>query len=334
MVASEALVTVVVPTYRRQDMLLAALESALSQTYAEVEIVVSVDGDDEETAQLVGRLDDPRVRSLWDGRRRGEASNTVRGIESGRGAFFAILHDDDEWLPTMLEELVGPLRADPSIAVSFADHYVMDVEGAVDVEATEANSRSWQRADLPEGKHQPFYRQALIDKTIPSVMTAVYRRSEVDVKDVPAGLPANFDYWLSWLAVKGGGGVHYTPRRLSRYRVHDGSGTAKAQAAWAEAHVMIYERLTAEAELADLLPLLRQRLAESRRRAALYRRATGRPGAVPLAATSFRDHPSAKAASVLLLCLGPARLVNALMDSRRRLAASRRRSLPDVRVGT
>jgi glycosyltransferase involved in cell wall biosynthesis len=300
MVASEALVTVVVPTYRRQDMLLAALESALSQTYAEVEIVVSVDGDDEETAQLVGRLDDPRVRSLWDGRRRGEASNTVRGIESGRGAFFAILHDDDEWLPTMLEELVGPLRADPSIAVSFADHYVMDVEGAVDVEATEANSRSWQRADLPEGKHQPFYRQALIDKTIPSVMTAVYRRSEVDVKDVPAGLPANFDYWLSWLAVKGGGGVHYTPRRLSRDRVHDGSGTAKAQAAWA----------------------------------ALDRRATGRPGAVPLAATSFRDHPSAKAASVLLLCLGPARLVNALMDSRRRLAASRRRSLPDVRVGT
>ncbi|WP_432573576.1 glycosyltransferase family 2 protein [Kineococcus sp. SYSU DK005] len=296
----------VVPTHRRPAMLEGALRSALAQTLTDLEVVVCVDGEDPEGVRVARSFEDPRLRVLADGTARGEALNTLRGIEGSTSPYFAVLHDDDEWEPEMLARLVPPLQADPALAVAFGDHWLMGPDGDVLARESEENSRRYGRDRLDPGAHRPFHRLTLVQQAVPAVMTSVFRRSAVRFDDLARELPANFDYWLAWLAARSGGGAHYVPRRLSRYRVHAGQGTCTARPSWARAEVAMMTRLLSEPGLQDLRPELARRLAAAHRQDALHRHRAGEPRAWRGALRSLRARPSAKGVAALgLTCLPP-----------------------------
>lgn len=301
----EVLVTVVIPTHKRLHMLFEAIDSARAQSVTAIEIVVTIDGDDPETAERVGAAEDPRIRVVWDGVQRGEAGNTVRGIQAGTAPFFAVLHDDDVWESNLLERLLPAIQSEPEAAVAFGDHWVIDVDGQIDEASSAAGSLRYGRTGLAAGVHRPFYRQALVTQTIPAVMTSVYRRAAVDFTDMPE-LPANFDYWLAWIAVRGARPVVFVPERLSRYRVHGGSGTSRAKRAWAEASVILNEHLLLQPDLRELHPDFRRRLAIGYRKLARYKREAGEPGALALAVRSVRVAPSIRSAATVALLSLPA----------------------------
>ena len=304
------LVTVVVPTYERPEMLLGALRSALAQTLPDFELLVCVDGDDTTSAQVANSLGDPRIRVLADGVARGEARNTLQGIERSSSPYFAVLHDDDEWEPRLLELLVAPLRADPELAVAFADHWIMDGDGRVLEQVSDENSRRYGRDRLSPGAHRPFHRLTLVQQAVPAVMTSVFRRSAVPFDDLLRVLPANFDYWLAWLASRSGGGAYYVPQRLSRYRVHSGQGTVKARPAWADAEVMMMARLLAEPGLGHLRPVFTRRLSLAYRQRALHHHRTGEAGAWRYAVRSLRTRPSSRGIATLGLTFLPPRVLH------------------------
>lgn len=95
----EPLVSICMPTYNRVETLRRALESALAQTYANCEVIVSdnasTDGTQELCAQVAAA--DPRVRYLRQDANRGPTANFNTLIESFRGDYALMLSDDD-WL--------------------------------------------------------------------------------------------------------------------------------------------------------------------------------------------------------------------------------------------
>src|SRR5690606_27477811 len=94
----EPLVSVIIPTYQRPKLLLRALHSVQRQTYQQLEILVVDDGSQDDTASVVRRLPDRRIRYLRHERNTGlpaAARNT--GIRAADGACIAFLDDDDEW---------------------------------------------------------------------------------------------------------------------------------------------------------------------------------------------------------------------------------------------
>lgn len=97
-------VSVIIPTLRRPAMLQRAVRSALAQTCTDFEIVVVIDGPDEETDRAEVKAMDPRVRvvSLRENVGLAEARNV--GIGHAVGHYIALLDDDDEWLPEKLQE--------------------------------------------------------------------------------------------------------------------------------------------------------------------------------------------------------------------------------------
>ena len=56
-------------------------------------------------------------------------------------------------------------------------------------------------------------------------MGAVFRKSMLDGAELPARMGGCYDHWLAYLAAKDGKAIYYHPERLTRYRVHAGSGS-------------------------------------------------------------------------------------------------------------
>jgi glycosyltransferase involved in cell wall biosynthesis len=98
-----ASVSVVIPTYRRDDTLPRAVRSALMQGPVVCEVIVVDDNREERHSAKVRRIieeaNDSRVVYLQnDGKNGGAASRNV-GIRRARGSLVAFLDDDDYWLP-------------------------------------------------------------------------------------------------------------------------------------------------------------------------------------------------------------------------------------------
>lgn len=87
-------ISVVVPTYNRAQLVLAALDSVLSQTYANLEILVVDDGSTDETGTVIQRLVErkagPRVRYFYQANQ-GQSVARNKGIAEAVGNWIAFL---------------------------------------------------------------------------------------------------------------------------------------------------------------------------------------------------------------------------------------------------
>lgn len=102
-----SLVSIVIPTYRRNDMLERAIRSALAQTYENLEVLVVDDNGfgtpySYHVAEIVNSINDARVHLITNEVNLGGAGARNVGIDRSRGKFIAFLDDDDEYLPDKL----------------------------------------------------------------------------------------------------------------------------------------------------------------------------------------------------------------------------------------
>jgi glycosyltransferase involved in cell wall biosynthesis len=97
------LISVIIPTFHRSDLLPRAVRSVLNQTFREIEVIVVVDGEDPETMQAVRSLSDPRLRAVTLTPPGGCSAARNAGVHEARGDWIAFLDDDDEWFPRKLE---------------------------------------------------------------------------------------------------------------------------------------------------------------------------------------------------------------------------------------
>jgi glycosyltransferase involved in cell wall biosynthesis len=97
------LVSVVIPTLRRPQLLLRALKSVFDQTHKNIEVIVVVDGPDPETTTVVRSISDTRLRVIVNPKSLTAAGARNIGAANAVGDWIAFLDDDDEWLPQKLE---------------------------------------------------------------------------------------------------------------------------------------------------------------------------------------------------------------------------------------
>lgn len=101
--------SVIIATYNRASLLPRALESVLRQSYRDFEIVVVDDGSVDNTAAVVSRYSDSRIRYLKQ-RNAGLSAARNSGVAISSGLYTTVLDDDDEALPNWLEEFNNALQ--------------------------------------------------------------------------------------------------------------------------------------------------------------------------------------------------------------------------------
>jgi glycosyltransferase involved in cell wall biosynthesis len=119
----------VIPTYNRPEFLSGAIESAVNQTYDDLELVVVDDGSEEAYANEVVEEYPEHVRCVVHEENRGLSAARNTGIEHSGGEYVAFLDDDDRWREDKLEKQVTALEADPDAGLATCRLASIDGEG-------------------------------------------------------------------------------------------------------------------------------------------------------------------------------------------------------------
>lgn len=116
---SNPLVSVIIPTYKQRGLLEATIESVLTQTYKNYEIIVVDDNSPEtqerkSTEDIMSKYaDNPIITYIKHEVNKNGAAARNTGFKASSGVYIAFLDDDDFWMPDKLEKQVEYLQKHP-----------------------------------------------------------------------------------------------------------------------------------------------------------------------------------------------------------------------------
>jgi glycosyltransferase involved in cell wall biosynthesis len=147
-------VSVIIRTYNRAYIVAEAIETALNQTYGDYEVLVVDDGSTDNTAEVVERFQDPRLRYIRHERNQGVGAACNTGVAHAQGEWIAFLDSDDLWKPEKLERQVACAVRHPEVDAVFSDIEV--IEDASTIPSLIATMRSFSKL-LAKGRQQQEY---------------------------------------------------------------------------------------------------------------------------------------------------------------------------------
>jgi glycosyltransferase involved in cell wall biosynthesis len=120
--------TVTIPAYNAEATVLEAVESALSQTVGELEVLVVDDGSAQPVAEALAGVDDERLRIVRHARNRGLSAARNTAVAAVRTPLMSQLDADDVWHPDYLEHVL-PLLDDPAVGLAYSDAVIFHADG-------------------------------------------------------------------------------------------------------------------------------------------------------------------------------------------------------------
>lgn len=207
----------VMPVYNGAPLVDMAVESVLSQTFEDLELIVVDDGSTDDTPMRLQSWAkvDPRMRVLTHGSNIGQTLALRRGCASARGEFIAILDSDDRSYPDRLEHQVAVLEARPKLAVVGSGYEFIDESGTVFAEQVEKVDSAELRRRLESGRNILVHSTWLVRRT-------AYERA--GGYRAPFEVAEDFDLMLRLGEV---GQVAIIPRVLVQYRFWVGQLTSR-----------------------------------------------------------------------------------------------------------
>jgi glycosyltransferase involved in cell wall biosynthesis len=204
-------VSLVIATFNHARLLGQAIDSALTQTLAGVEIIVVDDGSTDDTSALLARYAG-RVHVIrQDHRGLPAARNT--GLAAARGTYVAFLDADDVLAPTKLAEQRSVLDRAPALGWTYCDVRIETVTTGAAVTASERFGYAARACDgwlFPELVHGNF---------IPAIAPLIRRTAIEAAGGFDESLTALED-WDLWLRLSLIAEARYTPAVLATYRIH------------------------------------------------------------------------------------------------------------------
>ena len=126
---SKPLVSVIMAARNAERTIARSIQSALAQTWRDIELIVIDDASTDRTSEVAASFDDPRVTLLRNETNLHISATTNRGIAAARGEYVAILDSDDVWLPDKIEKQMAWMEAHPETGACFTWANVVDENG-------------------------------------------------------------------------------------------------------------------------------------------------------------------------------------------------------------
>ena len=111
--------TIIIPTFNRADFLKEAIQSVLSQTFTDFELMVVDDGSTDHTGAVMRQF--PEIRYVACPLNRGVSQARNLGISLARGRYICFLDSDDLWVENKLEVQIRWMEAQADCRVCYTD---------------------------------------------------------------------------------------------------------------------------------------------------------------------------------------------------------------------
>ncbi len=192
-------VSIIIPTYNRAQNLEGAVESALSQSYQNFEIIIIDDGSTDNTPEVIGKLkgNSNKIRGFRFNENQGGNSARNKGVKESSSPIIAFLDDDDRWHKDKLEKQVKKIK-DENIDLTYAAKNVIHLE---------KNGKSFYSYKTPRYSNNIF-KSIMHDNFIGSTSSAVIKKDVIkSAGGFDPSLPALQDYDLYIRIIKNGGKI-------------------------------------------------------------------------------------------------------------------------------
>jgi glycosyltransferase involved in cell wall biosynthesis len=142
---NQYLVSVIIPNYNNGLYLSAAIESALAQTYQNIEIIVIDDGSADNSIEV---LESYKDKIIWFGQPNSGVSKARNsGVSKSSGELIAFLDADDLWLPEKIEKQVKVFVENEDIGLVHCSYADFDNTGAA-LETHSDGMEGWVHTDM------------------------------------------------------------------------------------------------------------------------------------------------------------------------------------------
>ncbi|MEL7224257.1 MAG: glycosyltransferase family 2 protein [Cyanobacteria bacterium J06576_12] len=218
-VSTQPLVSVIITTLRRPHLVLKAIDSVLSQTLKNIELIVVVDGpDDPQTVEVLQKVEDPRFRFVVLPRNVKLAQARNEGVKEAKADWVAFLDDDDVWMPEKLEA---------QLAVGTQSKYEWPIVASRFVAETAKGKFVWPkrlpRPDEPIGDYI-FIRNSFFQGEGVVLPTTFFVRREL-LERIPFVHGKHEDYdWLLRVGQLEGTGLAFVAEPMAVWHFHEGTG--------------------------------------------------------------------------------------------------------------
>jgi len=111
------LVSVIIPTYNRRELLKRAIQSVLNQTFSKYSLTIIDDGSTDQTDKILKEFKGNKIHYFRQEHKGVSAARNL-GIKEARGEFIAFLDSDDAWHPKKLEVQLEFFRKHPEAMIA------------------------------------------------------------------------------------------------------------------------------------------------------------------------------------------------------------------------
>ena len=118
------MVSAVITTHNRSDLLTKAINSIKSQTYKDIEIIVVDDASDDNTPNICNNMNDVKYIRIDEMESKGGNYARNLGIINSTGKYIAFLDDDDQWYPSKIDEQLKVQAANPNVGLIYTGLHV------------------------------------------------------------------------------------------------------------------------------------------------------------------------------------------------------------------
>lgn len=208
-------VSVVIPAYKVARFIEETLQSVLSQTFADYEVIIVNDGspDTDQLEQILEPFQDRINYIKQSNKGAGAARNT--GVRAARGYYVAFLDGDDVWNPNFLKEQLKLIKSDGGYDLVYAN--------AILIGDSPWAGKTFMDKDPSEG---PATLEALLGERCMVLTSAVLAKREPILKvglfDETLRNSQDFDLWVR-LAKHAKARIGYQRKVLLQHRAHAGS---------------------------------------------------------------------------------------------------------------
>ena len=212
--ASAVVLSVAISSFNTAKYVIAAVHSALVQTFPLLEVIVVDDGSTDDSLEGLARISDPRV-SIIVQENRGLAGARNTGILFGRGRYIGFLDSDDLWHNRKAEKHVALMQADPSIGLTFSYSAYLDEDGVPTGQLLISRSKQPSARDLA-------FRNHVGNGSTPIIRRECFDQAGLFAEDLRSC--EDYEMWVR-IAALTPYKVRLVPEVLTGYRVRSGSLT-------------------------------------------------------------------------------------------------------------